>query len=239
MSLTYNYLASGLEKLKKAALLITISVVLFASIIIIAEAAYIAYIMRLAIKPPSPYSLHPMHEVTMQTTIPPTALAIIIVLVLVLIASSILFLIAIYVKLIPAFSDLSLYKPDSYSTPSTFIKIGYIGFPIVLILAIIAAVIIAASGMIETAAATAVGLIFLAFILLAIGDIGVIIGLFRLKNDTGDSLFQVAAILLLIALILQFVPGIIGAASPILSIISWVLIYVAAKSSLARILSSA
>ncbi len=227
MSLTYNYLASGLDKLRKAALLIIISIVLTIGTIIAVEAAYIAIIFNVVGPMGTP------HMIMQSPSIPVTAIAGVAALIVVWIVSFVLLLIAIYFKLIPAFSDLSVYKPDTYSTPSTLVKIGYIGLLVVCAISIILAIVAAIAHTLGLAF-VAIGLLVLAVILAAVGDIGLAVGLLRLKNDTGDGLFQVSATLIFVAVIVRFIPG-ITYVGLVLDIISWILIYVAAKSSLAKI----
>ena len=129
-------------------------------------------------------------------------------------------------KLIPASSDLKAHDASRYGTASTLIKVGLlIGY----ILLLIGFLVIAAG-----AATLSLGLIIIggmitlvSLIFLLIGYIGVLLLLFKLKEETNEGLFLAAAILM-----------IIGVFIGILMFIGWILVFIACgkvlKSGISR-----
>ncbi len=159
-----------------------------------------------------------------------TALGTLMISVAVVIVGAILSLISIFAFLVPAFSSLREYNPSRFGTPSKMIKVGYVGG---FILIVIAAIIFLAS--IAGAAsrgATAAHLVFggaivtlalgvIGAILLFIGQIGVIVGMFRLNDELHKTSLLVAGILFIIGIFLGW-----------LNFIGWILVFVGARSAL-------
>ena len=141
------------------------------------------------------------------------------------ILGAILGLIALFGFLIPAFSHLKNADPSAFGTSATLVKIGYaVGFILFIIaLALIASVVATGNpGMVFGG----LGLFVLGAIFLLIGLIGVAIGMFRLKDKTGETLFLVAGILFIIGIFIG-----------ILQFIAWILVFVGANSALNKLSS--
>jgi len=197
-----------------------------------------------------------------------------------IIVSIVLWLVALFAFLIPAFSRLKKYNAAVFGTPATLIKIGYaVGLIIVLVGFIIIIGILTAflpssisrppsipsTTPVPTIPTTIVSptpsilfavsalrnyltsliwgllgglvLIVLGTIFLFIGFVGLIIGCFSLNARFHEPLFLVAGILFiiyLIASILVFIPY-VSAVAPVLGLIAWILMYVAAGSSIHRL----
>ncbi len=133
------------------------------------------------------------------------------------IAGFVMALVATYGFLLPASAKFAEYDKERYGTVSTLIKIGFIGGPLSAIGGIVLAVLgifVALPGFVVVG----VILLIIAIVLLLIGIIGLIIMTFRLKDDTDDDLFMIAGILFIIGLFVGF-----------LTVIAWILVYVAAK----------
>ncbi len=141
-------------------------------------------------------------------------------------------LISIFMYLIPAFSRFAKYSPDRYGMAYTFVKYGMTFGVLLLFLSVVLVVVGFATFNIAIAKIGAIILI-ISLICFMIGSIGYWIGLFRLKEDTGDTLFMIVAILDIIGSVLALV-GLPGAAG-ILEIIACVLLYAACRSYLKRI----
>ncbi len=139
------------------------------------------------------------------------------------IVGAILGLVALFAFLVPAFTHLRNSDPSMFSTAATLVKIGYaIGFILVIIgLALIISVVATPS-----VAVVFGGLILfiIGAIFLLIGLIGLIIGMFRLKDKTDETLFLVAGILFIIGIFIG-----------ILQFVAWILVFVAANSTLNKL----
>ncbi len=224
MNSNIEYLVSGLRKIKDAALLNIISYILVAAFYIIAF-----------------YSI---------MTFPPASL---IIGFIVLIVASILSLIALFAFLIPGFEDLRDYDPSNFNTSCILIKIGFAGGLILVIVAIALVFYLISIGVsiytithpmfymhhtftVNVAISETyvgnmlilIGIVELLFIislvLLLIGYVGLIIGMFKLKDVTGEDLFLAAAILFIISIFL-----------PILDFIAWILTYIGAGEAVKRV----
>ena len=75
---------------------------------------------------------------------------------------------------------------------------------------------------------------FLGLAFLLIGFIGLIIGCFKLRDSFQETLFLVAGILFIVAMVLIFVPA-TSAVAWILHIIAWIMIYTASGSSIHKL----
>ncbi len=139
------------------------------------------------------------------------------------IVGALLGLVALFAFLIPAFSHLKNADPSMFGTPATLVKIGYaIGF-ILFIIGIGLILAVVATGN-PAMALGGIGLFILGAIFLLIGLIGVAIGMFKLKDKTGDTLFLVAGILFIIGIFIG-----------ILQFIAWILVFVAANSAINKL----
>lgn len=160
---------------------------------------------------------------------PNIALGSLIMAIAILLIGSILALVALFAFLIPAFSALREYKEDRFGTPAKLIKIGYIGGFILLIIGTLVMIGIASSA--AKVGAPALGSIFgvtaviiIGAILLLIGQIGIIIGMFRLNDEFKTSSFLAAGILFIIGIFIS-----------ILNFIGWILVFVGARSALNKV----
>lgn len=114
----------------------------------------------------------------------------------------------VYAKFIPGVTKLSEID-SSYSTAKTLIRLGYIWGVILMIIGI--PLIPLGIGIL---------ILFVGLILFLLGHIGTIILCFNLNGKEGNSLYLIAGILF-----------IIGIFVPILSFISWILLYIAFSNS--------
>ena len=136
---------------------------------------------------------------------------------------AILGLAALFALLIPAFSSLKEYDRSRFGTPSTLLKVGYGGGFALIFLAML---LLIAGISAKSAGAVLGGLVLFGIgaILMFIGMIGIIIGMFRLKDVTGEGLFTAAGVLFIIAIFVS-----------ILALVAWILVYVAAGKALSRV----
>ncbi len=139
------------------------------------------------------------------------------------IVGALLGLVALFAFLIPAFSHLKNADPSMFGTPATLVKIGYaVGFVLFIIgIGLIITVITTKN---PSMVLGGLGLLALATIFLLIGLVGVAIGMFKLKDKTGESLFLVAGILFIIGIFIG-----------ILQFIAWILVFVGANSAINKL----
>lgn len=132
-------------------------------------------------------------------------------------------LVALLAFLIPAFSRLREYDEPRFGTSATLVKIGYGGGFALLFLAIL---VIIGAALAKSAGMLIGGLALfgIAAILLLIGFIGVIIGMFKLKDVTGEGLFTAAGVLFIIGIFIN-----------ILTFIAWILAFIAAGKALDKV----
>jgi len=151
----------------------------------------------------------------------------------------ILGLVAIFTKLIPGLGKLKQWRAE-FSTAHALVEKGMAG-GLILILAGVMAIIASAfalslDGVIAGSALVLVGLI----LVVLIGGIGIILACFKLKDSINESMYLVAGILFILSLIISFtgilVPGSL-VISEVLSLIGWILIYVAVPRSIASLRS--
>jgi len=164
-----------------------------------------------------------------------------------LLVGLILGLVAIFAKFIPGLGKLKQWRVE-FSTAHTLVKIGMVWGLILLLLAIVLGfgIIIASAfaqslGGVLIGAGLAVILVFIGLILLLIGDIGIIIACFNLNSVFGESMYLVAGVLLIVSLIISFVGILVLGSlvvSGVLSLIGWILIYVAVPRSIASLRST-
>jgi len=219
------YLIRGIEKLKNAALLYIMTYIIIAGFYVALFEGFLSH-----------------NAVVLITSI-----------VLIIVAVIIGF-IALFMFLIPSFSDLRDYDYSKFNTPYVLLKIGLIGGLLALFIGaalIIIAVSISVKSILvmhhwaymseisfmmfspayvyNAIVIAYIGeiLVLVSLILLIVGYVGIIIGLIRLKDVTGEDLFLAAAILYIIGIFIQ-----------LLIFIAWILIYVGARSSLQRLRQS-
>ena len=137
------------------------------------------------------------------------------VVIVVAIIGFILVLVSVYGYLLPSVNQFATWKPEEFSTARTLIKVGYIAGPIIMIIGLATIFIV-----------IGLGLIVIGGILLLVGEIGVIILLFKLRDAFNSTLFLVAAIL-----------AIIGIFIPILDFIAWILVFIESNSVKSKVLA--
>lgn len=129
----------------------------------------------------------------------------------------VLALVATYGYLLPAASDFAKYNEERYSTVSTLLKVGYLGG----LLAVLGGITVAVIGILASLIGfilIGVIIVIVGLILFIVGEIGLILLMFKLKDDTGEDSFLIAGIFFIIGIFI-----------PLFTIIAWILIYVAAK----------
>ncbi len=144
---------------------------------------------------------------------------------------AILTLISLFAFLVPAFSRLRDYKEDRFGTPSKLIKVGYVGGFLLLVIGMLVMIGIIYSAARAGAAGAAIGgvvgilaILVISVILLFIGQIGVIIGMFRLNDELKTSSFLAAGILFIIGIFIN-----------ILNFIGWILVFIGSRSALRKV----
>lgn len=148
---------------------------------------------------------------------------------MILIAGAVLALVALFAFIVPGASRLSEWREGEFSTPSKMIKIGYIMGFILMFLGVLVLFIGAAMGTATGGVETVVGSVIVGGIALSvigaimtiIGYIGLVLLCFRLNSVFRESLFTIAGILFIIAII--FV---------ILQFIGWILLSVGLGSAI-------
>jgi len=152
----------------------------------------------------------------------------------------ILSLAAIFAKFIPGLGKLNQWSAD-FSAAYTLVKIGMVGGLILVLLGLGIAI---ASAFAESLSGVLGGLelAIIGVILLLVGEIGVILVCFKLKDVFNDSRYLVAGILFILSsfIILLFTLSpklsifiVLALVSGVLSLIGWMLIYVAVPRSMA------
>ncbi|NPA69821.1 MAG: DUF973 family protein [Crenarchaeota archaeon] len=223
MSSNIEYLRSGLRKIRDAALLNIISYIL-------SIAFYISIFFFIMTFPPSVF----------------------IISLITFLISLILGLIALFAFLIPGFEDLRDYDPSNFNTPCILIKIGLVGGLILMLISVVLLFYLISIGVsvhslmyhvfyIHQMSASmimpeiymehmifligVVELLFLiSLILLLIGYIGIIIGMFRLREITDEDLFLAAGIIFIISIFL-----------PIMDFVGWILTFIGASEAMKRV----
>jgi len=163
-----------------------------------------------------------------------------------LIVGLILGLVAIFAKLIPGLGKLRQWRAE-LSTAHTLVKIGMVWGLILLLLVIvlglgviIASAFVRSLGGVLIGAGLAIILAIIGAILLLVGYIGIIIACFNLNSVFRESMYLVAGVLFIVSLVISFagilVPG-SSVVSGVLSLIGWILIYVAVPRSIASLRS--
>lgn len=207
--------SEGMGKLRTAALLLIIASIIASIIVIAALAIGFEALLDLMSKylpfgqPPSPSDLG--LSVLGMIMAPLVGLAVGIL------ASLVLGLVAVYAYLLPAASRFAEFDRDRYGSVSTLLRVGYLGGPLALI-AGIAVLVAGLIGRLPGFVVVGAVIAFIGVILPIIGFTGLIIMVFRLKDDTGDSAFLAAGILFILGIILG-----------LLDFFAWILVYVAAK----------
>jgi len=138
-----------------------------------------------------------------------------VVVIAVAIIGYIIILVSVYGYLLPSANQFATWKPQEFSTARTLIKVGYIAGPILAIIGFATLFIL-----------IGIALIVVGGILQLIGDIGVIILLFKLRDAFNSTLFLVAAIL-----------AILGIFIPLLDFIAWILVFIESGSVKSKVLA--
>lgn len=125
---------------------------------------------------------------------------------------AVLALVGFYSKFIPGAGNLARANPE-FTTSSTLIKIGYLWG---LVLTIV--------GVVLTVFLVGIFLVLAGVILIVLGYIGVVIMCFKLNDIYRNTLYLVAGILFIIAILV-----------PVLGAISWILLYVALGDTINKI----
>jgi hypothetical protein len=173
-------------------------------------------------------------------------LALGVVTIVLIISSLIINLVGLWGNFVPGARTLAKARVE-FGTASTMIWIGYlIGYLlylVILILGLVAVAYLALTGSLVGAMMTLMGLfigLLIAGILMLIGVIGHLILLFKLHDIEKNTLYLVAAILMIISLVgvfasvIPFTGGFIAIATSILGFISLILQYVALGESIRR-----
>lgn len=137
----------------------------------------------------------------------------VIVAVIILFVGAIIALIGIYGKLLPGAKALAQYNPSLYGTPETLIRIGYLWGVIILLIGALTLIII-----------IGIFLMIIAYILLFVGNIGLIILMFRLNDDFNESMFMIAGIMFIIAIFVSLA-----------DFIGWILVYAGSQSAIEKV----
>jgi len=146
-------------------------------------------------------------------TLPPLILSMLALSVVLVITSLVVVAIAVFGKLLPGASKLSMYRPG-FSTSATLIKVGFLGGLILFII-----------GLATLFIGIGVFLAIVAIILFLIGTIGLAILSLKLGSEFNELTFTIAGVLFIVSLILYILPRTSVVAS-ILTVVAWILLYV-------------
>jgi len=139
-----------------------------------------------------------------------------------MLVSAVIALVALFAYLSPSFSKLREYDEPSFGTPSRMVTIGYVvGFALLIVAPAVLLSMRSAGGLAALVPFLAVLLIAMLFIL--VGQIGLAVGMFRLRDRLGEALFLAAGILFIIGIVIS-----------VLNFVAWILVYVATGSVLRR-----
>ncbi len=198
-----GYLVEGLEKLRTASILFIVSTLLAGvGSILILPALFSSAMMIKGVA---------------------TAVATATTIFVLIIIAAIIALIALFAFLIPSFSKLRDYDESAFGIPHKLVKIGYvIGFILLILgpLIMISAIFAKSEGLLFGG----IALLIIAGILLLIGQIGVIVGMFRLNDRLKETLFLVAGILFIVGIFISLA-----------SFIAWILVLIAAGSAIDKL----
>lgn len=172
-------------------------------------------------------------------------------------ASLILTIYAIYIKIIPGSNKLRRWSGD-FSTPSILMKIGYIGGLIVIVIGIAVIIVLAITIFPKIPGRGAfsspmdflrflaplfggLAIIFIGGLLWLIGNIGLIILFFRLHTAFKEVLLLIAAIIFIIVIVSSLITAIpyigifISMAIGVLPLVAWILSYIGLGNILRKI----
>jgi hypothetical protein len=249
----------GLKKLRSGTLMIIVSqilgiislIILFVSIFSFIIPLLSPSIQEITILPVTPRAPSPRAEDFMRMLQRiPYLLAILIVFIVLLIIGGIIYLIGLWGGFIPGARRLGKAKPE-FGTASTLLWIGWFWGVLIGIIMFIAGLALIAIAITSASIATAFSsiMVFLAGVGIAailglIGFIGYLILLYKLYDVEKNTLYLAAFILSIVYLILSFIGFVpligilISSASTILSLVSWILLYVALGESIKKISTS-
>jgi len=200
--------AEGMRKLKTAALLQIIASILVIGAVLAGYGSIFAMLGSIGIGPE--HQPHP-------GMVGGVAIGAIAVMAVAALAGLVLGLVSTYGYLLPAASDFAEYDSSKYGTVATLLKVGYLG-GIIAILGGVGLIILAVAAKLVGFLITGIIVIVIGLILFFIGLIGLILLMFKLREDTGDDMFLIAGILFIVGIFVN-----------ILTIVAWILVYVAAK----------
>lgn len=203
--------SDGMRKLKTAALLQIIAWILVTAAIIIGYGSILAVLsMSIGVSPEHGMPPHVIGHLGIATgALAGTVIA--------GLAGFVLVIVATYGYLLPASSRFAEFDQEKYGTVSTLLKVGYLGG----LLTVIGGIVVTVVGVLARLLGfVIVGLIVavVGLILFIVGYIGLILLMFKLREDTGDDTFLVAGILFIIGIFVSM-----------LAVVAWILVYVAAK----------
>jgi len=227
--------AEGLRKLKTAALLQIVAIVLGVALVFVASTALVSIL---------PSVTEGIQGELLQW-------AILVLPIVTAVAIIVLAIISIYAYLLPSAKRFAKWMPGEFSTPLTLMRIWYVWGAVVLLAAL--AIIFTGIGVglaiggLEAGSLTIVAVVlaalvlaFIAIIMFFIGAVGSVVYLFRLSSVFHSAQFQVAAVLIIVGIALSialsalatvpFIGFTLSTIASILSFIAWILIYIEAGS---------
>ncbi|MCC6041688.1 MAG: DUF973 family protein [Desulfurococcaceae archaeon] len=230
-----------------AALISTLLIAIFTPVAFRASFAVVHEEIVIHPSPPTPPRVErPVERLLEELLKAPHVLALGVVAIVLIISSLIINLVGLWGNFVPGVRALARARVE-FGTASTLIWIGYlIGYLlylVILILGLVAVTYLALTGSLVGAMMALMGLfigLLIAGILMLIGVIGHLILLFNLYDIEKNTLYLVAAILMIISLVGMFasliplVGGLIAIVISILSFISLILQYVALGESIRR-----
>lgn len=153
-------------------------------------------------------------------------MAVLFVLVLLAVGGGLMVLAIEYGHLLPAFKSLRKHD-ESFGKPLMLVKIECIG-PVVLLLGLVVMIMEASTG---RSVSTTPLLFWIGILMLAIGQIGLIAGLFKLRRKHDDSRFSIAAIMFILNLLLSLA---LSPLAVIAGLAGWILTSLATSAALKK-----
>jgi|GEM_PF-5167627 hypothetical protein len=141
------------------------------------------------------------------------------------VGGGLLFIVISYLLIFPAFKSFKEYD-NSFNTSLIFVKSGYIGSIVMFVIALIVFITEGA-----TAGKTQIAplLLGVAVILLALTQVGLILGLLKLRDIFEDSKFYIAAVMFAVNIVLSFMLSPMAVLS---GFAGWIVTYLATRSAL-------
>jgi len=174
----------------------------------------------------------------------PVIIPAILVIAALLLATFILWLIGVWGFFVPGASRVGKANPE-FSTAATLIKIGYFWGILVLLISlvvigvVVAYAIITQSPFILIALLGLVPVILVCIILILVGYVGLLVLVYKFHELERIGLYLAVFILLILDLVLGFVAlvpytGVVIIPSGVISLVAWILLYVALRESIKR-----